>query len=133
MCELISTQFCSSLLEIFIKDISYYPVGKTIMALYIVRARPKNDLSNLRKELDSGEISKLRPFGKTLQYGLDNAKFDSKDGNALWIEEDYCSPPLAMERESVLDRYFNDITVQLIASEKEGLDRIANHPRLWRK
>jgi len=40
------------------------------MALYIVKARPKNELSGVRKELNSGEISKLRPFGKTLQYGL---------------------------------------------------------------
>ncbi len=101
------------------------------MALYIVRAKPKNDLSGLRKELNSGEISRLIPFGKTLQYGLDNAKFDPKDGYALWIEKDYCTPPLAMERESVLDRYFHDITVQLIASEKEGQDRIANIARLW--
>ncbi len=89
------------------------------MALYIVRARPKNDLSDLRKELNSGEISRLRPFGKTLQYGLDNAKID-QDGYALWIEEDYCSPPLAMERESVLDSYFDDITVQLICFRKSG-------------
>jgi len=36
-----------------------------------------------------------------------------------------------MERESVLDRYFDDITVQLIASEKEGHDRIANIAGLW--
>ena len=103
------------------------------MALYIVRARPKNDLSGLRKELNSGKISRLRPFGKTLQYGLDNAKIDSKDGYALWVEEDYCTPALAMERESVLDRYFEDITVQLIASEKEGFDRIAQFPGLWTK
>jgi hypothetical protein len=103
------------------------------MALYIVRARPKTDLSGLRKELDSGKISRLKPFGKTLQYGLDNANIDPKDGYSLWIEEDYCTPPLAMERESVLDRYFEDITVHLIASEKEGLDRIANIPRLWTK
>jgi hypothetical protein len=47
------------------------------------------------------------------------------------IEEDYCTPPLAMERESVLDRYFEDITVQLIASEKEGQDRLANISELW--
>jgi len=86
--------------------------------------------------LNSGEISRLRPFGKTLQYGLDNAngldnaKVDSKDGYTLWIEEDYCTPPLAMERESVLDRYFEDITVQLIASEKEEFDRIAQFPGL---
>ena len=51
---------------------------------------------------------------------------------ALWIEEDYCNPQLVMERESVLDRYFDDdITVQLIASANEGLDRIDNNPRLW--
>ncbi len=103
------------------------------MALYIVRARPKNDLSDLRKELNSGEISRLRPFGKTLQYDLDNAKIDPTDGYALWIEEDYCTPPLAMERKSVLDRYFDDIIVHLIASEKEGLDRIAKIPGLWTK
>lgn len=102
------------------------------MALYLVRARPKNDLSGLRKELDSGEISRLRPFGKTLQYGLDNAKND-QDSYALWIEEDYCSPPLAMEREIVLDRYFDDITVKLIASEKEGFDRTDHIPELWTK
>ena len=101
------------------------------MALYIVRARPKNDLSGLRKELNSGEILRLRPFEKTLQYGLNNAKIDPNDGYALWIEEDYCTPPLAMERESVLDRYFDDTTVQLIASEKEGQDRIAKIPGLW--
>ena len=100
------------------------------MALYIVRARPKNDLPGL-KELNSGEISRLRPFGKTLQYGLDNAIIDPKDGYAFWVEEDYCTPPLAMERGSVLDRYFEDISVQLITSEKEGLDRIAKIPGLW--
>ena len=55
------------------------------MALYIVKARPKNDLSDLRKELDSGEVSRLRPFGKTLQYGLDNAKIDPNDGLNLVI------------------------------------------------
>src|SRR5574339_755360 len=103
------------------------------MTLYMVRTKPKNDLSVLRKELNSGEISRISPFGKTLQYGLDNAKFDPKDGYALWIEKDYCTPPLAMERESVLDRYFEDIKVQLIASEKEGWDRIANIPGLWTK
>jgi hypothetical protein len=103
------------------------------MVLYIVRARPKTDLSGLRKELNSGEISRLIPFGKILQDGLDNAKIDPKDGYALWIEEDYCNPPLAMERASVLDRYFDDIIVQLITSEKEGLDRIAKIPGLWTK
>src|SRR6187200_3174167 len=78
------------------------------MALYLVRAKPKKELADLRKEMDSGKISKLRPFGETLQNSLDNARIDDKDGYALWVEEDYRSPPLAMERESVLERDFND-------------------------
>jgi len=100
------------------------------MALYLVRAKPNKALEDLRKELDAGTISKLRPFGETLQYSLENARID-KDGHAIWVEEDYCSPPLAMERDSVLDRYFNDITVERIESEQEGRDRIKERPRLW--
>jgi hypothetical protein len=33
-----------------------------------------------RKVSNSGKILRVRPFGKTLQYGLDNAKIDPKDG-----------------------------------------------------
>ena len=101
------------------------------MALYIVRAKPKNDLSGLRKDLESGKILKLRPFGETLQYGLQNARFDTNNSYAMWIEEDYCSPPLAMERESVLDRYFDDITVEGVSSEEDGWKSLNDKPLLW--
>ena len=43
------------------------------MTLYLVRAKPKNNLPELRKELELGNILKLRPFGQTLHYGLQNA------------------------------------------------------------
>lgn len=62
----------------------------------------------------------MRLFGETLQHGLENAGIDTNTGYALWVEEDYCSPPLAMERESVLDRYFTDITVERVKSEEDG-------------
>ncbi len=101
------------------------------MTLYIVRAKPKNDLSGLRKELELGNILKLRPFGQTLHYGLQNARFDTSNSYAMWVEEDYCSPPLAMERESVLDRYFDDITVDQVRSEDEGWNKIQDKPLLW--
>ena len=101
------------------------------MTLYIVRAKPKNDLSELQKELESGKISKLRPFGETLHYGLQNARFDTNNNYAMWVEEDYCSPPLAMEREIVLDRYFDDLTVDRIRSEDEGWNKIQDMPSLW--
>jgi len=55
----------------------------------------------------------------------------NNDGHAIWVEEDYCSPPLAMDRDSVLDRYFNGITVEKIQSEQEGWDRINERQRLW--
>jgi hypothetical protein len=103
------------------------------MALYLVRAKPKKELSDLRKEMDSGKISKLRPFGETLQHSLENARIDKEDGYALWVEEDYCSPPLAMERGAVLDRYFNDITVEKVESENEARSRLKDKPRLWSK
>ena len=39
------------------------------------------------------------------------------DGVAVWEEEDYCDPPLAQEREAVLDDYFGDLRVEAV---KEG-------------
>jgi hypothetical protein len=49
----------------------------------------------------------------------------------MWVKEDYCSPPLAMEREIVLDRYFDDLTVDRIRSEDEGWNKIQDKPLLW--
>jgi hypothetical protein len=83
------------------------------------------------EELELGKISKLRPFGETLHYGLENSRFDSVTGYAMWVEEDYCSPPLAMERESVLDRYFDDITVERVSSEQLGWKSIDDKASLW--
>jgi hypothetical protein len=105
------------------------------MALYMVKAKPRKELlENLQKELISGKISKMRPFGHALQYSLENARIDNENPDyALWVEEDYCSPPLAMERESVLDQYFNDIAVLRVDSEQEGWNRIKDKPRLWNK
>jgi hypothetical protein len=105
------------------------------MAFYLVKARPRMDLlESLHEELSAGKISRMRPFGKSLQYSLENARIDTEDRDfALWVEEDYCSPPLAMEREAVLDQYFDDITVEKVKSEKEAWNRINDKPRLWSK
>jgi hypothetical protein len=102
------------------------------MALYLVRAIPRKELmENLQKELDSGRISRLRPFGEALQYSLENARIDA--GYVYWVEEDYCSPPLDMERKSVLDRYFDDIIVERVGSEDEGWNKIDDKPSLWKQ
>ena len=106
------------------------------MASYMVKARPRKDLlENLQKDLSSGKILKMRPFGSALQYSLENARIDDNENPdyAIWVEEDYCSPPLAMERESVLDQYFNDIEVSRVESEEEGWNMIKEKRSLWNK
>jgi hypothetical protein len=98
------------------------------MAYYLVKANAHN-LDELRDRLNSGEIGAMRPFGGSLYHGLDNARV-ADDGVIVWEEEDYCTPPLAMERRAVLDTYFTDLTVELV-DEGEGWAQIDDLPRLW--
>lgn len=100
------------------------------MAYYLVKAKPLDEkLPELRAWLDSGEIAQMRPFGRTLQYSLLNARIDS-NGWAVWEEEDYCHPPLAQERTVVLDEYFTNLSVEPV-EEEAGWEKIARLPRLW--
>ena len=103
------------------------------MANRFVRARPKQDrLVELRERLDNGEIEAMEPFGPAMIRALGNARFDPESGEAVWIEEDYCSPPLAMERAEVLDDYFeNIIIVKEDVNEAAGWERIDDLPGLW--
>lgn len=105
------------------------------MANRLVRARPKDGrLTELRERLDSGEIEAMEPFGRAMTHALERARFDPKTDEAVWIEEDYCSPPLAMERAEVLDDYFEDITiVEEDVDEAAGWQRIDDLPGLWER
>lgn len=102
------------------------------MAYYLVQAQPVEDLlAELRKRLDSGEIGVMRPFGRALQYSLDNARL-KEDGMAVWEEEDYCVPPLAQERAAILDTYFRDLNVERV-EKGNGWTQIESFPRLWKQ
>lgn len=103
------------------------------MAYRFVRPGPEPDrVSELRDRLDSRDIEQLEPFGAAMTIGLENARFDPETGEAVWIEEDYCTPPLAMERRDVLDEYFEDLTVvEADVDEAAGWERIDGLPRLW--
>jgi hypothetical protein len=93
------------------------------MAHYIVRAKPKPDrLDELHQRLRENAFVNLRPFGRALTHSLYEARLQS-NGMAVWEEEDYCSPPLAQEREAVLDAYFDEITVERV-NAGEGWKRI---------
>jgi len=101
------------------------------MAFYLVRARLKPELrEELRLRLERGEFQPLRPFGQALTKALREARWDPAAGEAVWEEEDYCAPPLAQEREAVLDRYFEAIRVERVR-EEEGWRRIKELPSLW--
>ncbi len=101
------------------------------MAHYLVRASLRADLAKeLRARLDRQEFQPMRPFGAALTKSLEGARRDPVTGEAVWEEEDHCSPPLAMERAAVLDRYFDDLRVEPLR-EGEGWQRIAELPALW--
>ena len=103
------------------------------MAIWLVKAKPRVEkLRELRARLDSGEISAMRPFGESLDEGLRNARIRKEDGYALWEEEDYCRPPLAQEREAVLDEYFLDLSVEDARQPGLGWRQIENLPSLWK-
>lgn len=102
------------------------------MAYRLVRARPISDrLSDLRRRLDEGEIEQINPFGHAMTKSLNDVRYDPDTGEAVWVEEDYCTPPLAMER-TVLDQYFTDLVVaEENVIEREGWERIEEYPSLW--
>lgn len=105
------------------------------MAKRFVRARPnQHQLAELRERLNSDEIEAMEPFGRAMTRALEQARFDPETGEAVWIEEDYCTPPLAMERAEVLDDYFKEITiVDENVDEAAGWQHIDELPGLWNR
>ncbi|MFQ3295192.1 MAG: hypothetical protein ACI9PP_000010 [Halobacteriales archaeon] len=105
------------------------------MPYRFVRARPIEDrLPELQERLDEGEIEQMDPFGQAMTRSLTEARLDPKTDEAVWVEEDYCTPPLAMEREAVLDDYFEHLTViDEDVSEPAGWERIEDLPSLWER
>jgi hypothetical protein len=100
------------------------------MAYYLVRATLlEKKQSELKKRLESGEVFNMQPFGKALDYSLKNARVTS-DNSWIWEEEDYCNPPLAMERAALLDDYFTNLSTEKIEKSK-GWKQIEQLSRGW--
>ena len=100
------------------------------MAFYLVSAHPlAHRLDELQTKLSQRALVELRPFGRSLTDSLESAR-RMPDGTAIWEEEDYCRPPLAQEREAVLDRYFEQISVEPV-ERGQGWERIEQLPPLF--
>lgn len=100
------------------------------MPCYLVQARPrKGKLEELKTRLLLGEIRTMRPFGTALDESLRGARV-REDGLLVWEEQDYCVPPLAMERAAVLDDYFSEMVVEPV-QKGQCWKQIAGLPYLW--
>ncbi len=100
------------------------------MAHYLVRAKPDWDrLPELARRLKRGEIRELEPFGRALDESLRRARMEG-EGEAVWEEEDYCTPPLRQERAAVLDEYFSGIRVERVTRDR-GWETLEDLPSLW--
>jgi len=97
------------------------------MAYYLVKAKPQN-LDDLKRKLDNGDIRNTRPFGTSMHAGLTNAR-TTPDGYVTWEEQCFCAPPLKQER-SILDNYFTELTTETV-NAGEGWATIAQLPKLW--
>ena len=82
--------------------------------IYRVNARFKTDTAaELRRKLDDLSIASQQPDGQEMVDSLHRAVV-SESGDVQWSELCYCDPPLAHERATTLDRYFDDIVTQPI-------------------
>ena len=87
--------------------------------IYRVIARFKTDTAaELRRRLDDGSIAAQQPDGQEMVDSLHRAVV-SESGDVRWSERCYCDPPLAHERATILDHYFDDIVTQPIADYRE--------------
>ncbi|PZA08117.1 MULTISPECIES: hypothetical protein [unclassified Meiothermus] len=112
------------------------------MTYYLMRAKAKGNLAELKRRLDGGEIQvmRMRPFRAALDDSLQGARLEP-DGTWVWERQDYCVPPLAMERAAVLDTYFEEIValsrgasrVVETVQKGQGRKRLEGLPSAWGK
>jgi hypothetical protein len=82
--------------------------------LYAVTARLATDRAGeLLSRLSDGSIAAQRPDGQEIVEAMARARV-APDGTVRWTETCYCRPPLQHERQTVLDRHFDDIGAEAI-------------------
>ncbi len=102
---------------------------------YHVKAKLKADQAGaLLRKLESGEIATQKPDGGEIVKGLEGAVVNEA-GEAEWSTVCYCSTPLAHERATVLDEYFEDLTTEVVDGYElyEGQSFIAYLQRVAEK
>ncbi|QDU34431.1 hypothetical protein KS4_25010 [Poriferisphaera corsica] len=81
---------------------------------YRVKAKLKKDKAKeLLERIQDGSISKNGPDGEEMINGFERAGVDDS-GTVEWSMVCYCPTPLAHERATVLDHYFDELTTEVI-------------------
>ncbi|QQE12425.1 hypothetical protein JD969_02830 [Planctomycetota bacterium] len=81
---------------------------------YRVNAKLKVDkAAELLERIHDGSISKNGPDGQEMVNGFERAGVDLY-GTVEWSMVCYCSTPLAHERATVLDHYFDELTTEIV-------------------
>lgn len=78
------------------------------------RLKPGTEAALLRK-LTDGTVAAQRPDGAEIVASMKRAVI-AETGAVAWSETCYCSPPLAHERETVLDQHFDGIETEEIGA-----------------
>lgn len=82
--------------------------------IYKVCARLKTGTAaDFLEKLTDGTIENLQPDGAEMVASMKRAVVTA-DGSVKWSEKCFCITPLAHERATVLDRYFEDLSTEPI-------------------
>ena len=87
--------------------------------IYRVTARFKSETAvELSRRLNDGSIAAQQPDGEEIVASLNRAVFTGPNV-VQWSEMCFCDTPLAHERATVFDHYFDDIATELIEDYEE--------------
>ncbi len=87
--------------------------------IYKVKARFKEESAGeFHSKLLDGTIASQEPDGPEMVDSMNRAVV-KESGEIEWSEQCYCKPPLAHERQTVLDDYFDDISTEVIEAYQE--------------
>ena len=99
------------------------------MMIYKVRAKLKTETAaDFLKKLTDGTILSQRPDGAEMVNSMNRAVVTVEE-SVEWSEQCFCSTPLAHERATVLDTYFEGILTEPIDDcRRRGRGRVAVNP-----
>ena len=85
---------------------------------YKVTAQFKTETAkDFQQKLCDGTIAQQKPDGQEIVDSMNRAVV-AENGDVQWSEVCYCSTPLAHERETVLDKHFENMTTEVIEEYK---------------